>query len=150
MLTDFESIKVFNTQDAKATLAAKLLFEISYDRYIECFDQLSLLSRESFEKNLIDTEAEKFGKKFQKIPVTSLLFNDLNECREILTKSLKAWNSKIAPQFLDEGVQKLLDRLIFYVLPRIEELNRQRLSHCFVNGKIAKTKTRCRLQAHGG
>ncbi|MEK7650961.1 MAG: N-6 DNA methylase [Patescibacteria group bacterium] len=113
VLTDFESIKVFNTQDAKATLAAKLLFEISYDRYIECFDQLSLLSRESFEKNLIDTEAEKFGKKFQKIPVTSLLFNDLNECREILTKSLKAWNSKIAPQFLDEGVQKLLDRLIF-------------------------------------
>ncbi|MEK7169492.1 MAG: N-6 DNA methylase [Patescibacteria group bacterium] len=26
---------------------------------------------------------------------------------------MKAWNSKIAPQFLDEGVQKLLDRLIF-------------------------------------
>ncbi|TSA45096.1 hypothetical protein D4R51_02545, partial [bacterium] len=113
VLTDFESIIVFNTQDVKASLASKRLFEIPCEKYLERFDQLWLLSRESFEKNLIDTEAEKFGKKFQKIPVTSLLFNDLNECREILTKSLGGCNPDVRKDILDEGVQKLLDRLIF-------------------------------------
>ena len=71
VLTDFESIIVFNTQDAKASLASKLLFEIPCEKYLERFDQLSLLSRESFERGLINDWAEEHGKKFQKIPVTA-------------------------------------------------------------------------------
>ncbi|KKU91757.1 MAG: hypothetical protein UY23_C0001G0363 [Candidatus Jorgensenbacteria bacterium GW2011_GWA1_48_11] len=115
VLTDFESLIVFNTQDVKASLASKLLFEIPYSEYLERFDQLSLLSRESFKENSIDDWAEKNGKKFQKVPITALLYNDLNECREMLTKSLVAWNPNLKKdrKLLDEGVQKLLDRLIF-------------------------------------
>jgi type I restriction-modification system DNA methylase subunit len=116
VLTNFERILIFNTQDIKASLASKLLFDIPYNQYIERFDQLSLLSKQSLEEGLLDKYAEEHGKKLQRIPISSLLYNDLNECREMLTKSLAAWNKERIgsnKQLLDEGVQKLLDRLIF-------------------------------------
>jgi len=113
VLTDFESIKVFNAQDIEKSLSDKLFFEIPYNGYIERFEQLWLLSREAFEEGLIDKEAEKYGKKLQKISVTALLYKDLQNCRDILTKDLGQWNPKVNKDLLDEGVQKLLDRLIF-------------------------------------
>lgn len=114
VLTDFESFKVFNAQEIDKSLADKLLFEIPYTQYLERFDeQLSLLSKEAFEKGLIDKYAEEHGKKLQKISVSTLLYKDLQKARDILTKSLAAWNEKVPKDLLDEGVQKLLDRLIF-------------------------------------
>ncbi|MBI2028511.1 MAG: N-6 DNA methylase [Candidatus Levybacteria bacterium] len=113
VLTDFESIKVFNSQALSNYLGDKLYFEINYSEYLECLDQLWLLSKEAFETDLIDKEAEKAGKKLQKVPVTELLYKDLNECRKILTEYLGKWNPKVTKDLLDEGVQKLLDRLIF-------------------------------------
>lgn len=116
VLTNFERILVFNTQDIKASLASKLLFNIPYNQYLERFDQISLLSKQSLEEGLLDKYAEEHGKKLQRIPISSLLYNDLSECREMLTKSLASWNKekiKSNRQLLDEGVQKLLDRLIF-------------------------------------
>ncbi|MDP3056983.1 MAG: N-6 DNA methylase [bacterium] len=114
VLTDFESFKVFNAQEIDKSLADKLLFEIPYTQYLERFDeQLSLLSKEAFEKGLIDKYAEEHGKKLQKISVSALLYKDLQKARDILTKSLAAWNEKVPKDLLDEGVQKLLDRLIF-------------------------------------
>src|SRR3989344_1915503 len=115
VLTDFENIKVFNTQDTKASLASKLLFDIPYSQYSERFEQLYLLSKTSFVDKLLNTYAEEHGKKLQKVPISSLLYNDLNECREMLTESLANWNEELKKdrKLLDEGVQKLLDRLIF-------------------------------------
>lgn len=88
ILTDFESIKIFNAQDIEKSLADKLFFEIPYTKYLENFNQLWLLSKESFKNDLLDKEAEKYGKKFQKIPVSSLLYKDLQKCRNILIKEL--------------------------------------------------------------
>ncbi len=113
ILTDFESIKVFNAQDIEKELSDKLFFEIPYDKYLERFDQLSLLSKEAFQNDLLDKEAEKYGKKLQKVSVSSLLYKDLQRCRDILTNELGQWNEKVSSDLLDEGVQKLLDRLIF-------------------------------------
>jgi Alw26I/Eco31I/Esp3I family type II restriction m6 adenine DNA methyltransferase len=113
LLTNFESIVVFNAQDIKRSLADKLYFEIPYTEYLSRFDQLWLLSKESFQNDSLDKDAEAHGKKFQKIPVTSLLYEDLEKCRDILTKELGQMNEKVSPDLLDEGVQKLLDRLIF-------------------------------------
>lgn len=113
VLTDFESIMVFNAQDIERSLGDKLYFEIPYTQYLERFDQLWQLSKSSFEENLLDKEAEKVGKKFQKVAVSTLLYKDLDKCREILTHDLAQWNSNIDKDLLDEGVQKLLDRLIF-------------------------------------
>lgn len=113
VLTDFESIKVFNAQAISKYLGNKLYFEIPYDKYIDRLDQLLQLSKTSFEKDLIDVEAKKVGKMLQKIPVTEPLYKDLNECRKILMKDLSIWNKNVDKELLDEGVQKLLDRLIF-------------------------------------
>ena len=113
VLTDFESVKVFNAQNIDSSLADKLFFEIKYTEYLDRFEQLWLLSKESFEDDLLDKEAVKHGKKLQKVSVTSSLYKDLDKCRERLTHDLSLWNPKVNGDLLDEGVQKLLDRLIF-------------------------------------
>jgi len=113
VLTDFESLKVFNAQVIDKSLFDKQFFEIKYTEYVDRFDQLWLLSKESFESNFLDTEGEKVGKKLQRVSVSELLYKDLNECRKILTNDLGQWNKDVDKDLLDEGVQKLLDRLIF-------------------------------------
>lgn len=113
VLTDFESLKVFNAQNVSENLSNKLYFEIPYTQYVERFDQIWQLSKESFETGLIDKEAMKVGKLQQKITVTEQLAKDLNEIRDLLTHNLHSWNPGVSPSDLDEGVQKLLDRLIF-------------------------------------
>ena len=113
VLTDFETVKVFNAQDIEKDLVDKQYFSIDYDQYLNRIDQLWLLSKQAFEQDLIDKEAEKVGKKLLKVPVSELLFKDLNECRKILTDRLGKWNRQVPRDLLDEGVQKLLDRLIF-------------------------------------
>lgn len=113
ILTDFESIKVFYCQDPTQTLLSKLVFEIALKEYLDRFDQLFLLSKESFQKNELDTYAQQHGKKFQKIYVGDQLYKHLNECREILITKLGVWNDIQDKELLEEGVQKLLDRLVF-------------------------------------
>ena len=116
VLTNFERLIVFNAQDIKSSLHDKKLFDISYADYLANFEKLDLLSKESFAKNALDAYAESVGKKYQRVPISALLYKDLDECRELLTRSLAAWNKekfKKDPTLLDEGVQKLLDRLIF-------------------------------------
>ncbi len=113
VLTDFETLKVFNAQNVSENLSNKLYFEIPCSQYTERFDQVWQLSKESFEIGLIDKEAMKVGKLQQKITVTEQLAKDLNEIRDLLTHSLHSWNPGVSPTDLDEGVQKLLDRLIF-------------------------------------
>lgn len=112
ILTNFETLIVFNAQDIQGKLHDKRFFEINCNDYLSRINQLNLLSKSSFEKNLLDKEAEKVGKKIQKVSISNLLYKDLQNCRDILTKDLGQWN-KLNPDLLDEGVQKLLDRLIF-------------------------------------
>lgn len=113
ILTDFESIKVFYTQDPTQTLFSKLVFEIGFDEYIDRFDQLWLLSKEALKANELDLYAQKHGKKMQKILVSDQLYKHLDECRKMLIEKLGMWNGIKDQELLDEGVQKLLDRLIF-------------------------------------
>lgn len=113
VLTDFENLKVFNAQDISKHLSDKLFFDIHYSDYISRFDQLYWLTKEAFESDLIDKKAEKVGKKLLKVSVTAALYKDLNDCRAILTNDLTQWNNKVDPELIEEGVQKILDRLIF-------------------------------------
>jgi adenine-specific DNA-methyltransferase len=113
VLTNFERLKVFNAQDIKRSLFDKQLFDIPYTDYLADFEMLTLLSKGSFSANALDTYAEKIGKKYQRVPITETLSEDLDECRKLLTDSLAACNDNLAPEVLDEGVQKLLDRLVF-------------------------------------
>ena len=113
VLTDFESIKVFNAQTESKLLRDKMVFEIPCREFVSDFDRLWLLSKESFEKNALDIYAEKYGKKSKKMTVNEKLFSDLRKAREMLTKSFHLWNKNVDQELLDEGVQRILDRLVF-------------------------------------
>ena len=71
----------------RENFADKLFFEIPYTEYLIALIRLCLLSKEAFQKDLLDKEAEKYGKKLQKVSVTSLLYKDLQKCRDILLKN---------------------------------------------------------------
>ncbi|MBI2576467.1 N-6 DNA methylase, partial [Candidatus Woesearchaeota archaeon] len=116
VLTDFEAIKIFNAEWKSVnplqvqfgqTLPCQLLFEK--------FDTFWLLSRESFEKKSLDTEAEKWGKKVKKIPVDKQLLADLTKFRDFLNKNILKNNASknLSGDELDEAVQRIIDRLIF-------------------------------------
>ncbi len=115
VLTNFEDLKIFNAENIKSSLADKRFKTFHYTEYIARFDELILLSKSAFEGDLLNKEAAKSGKIFERIPVSDTLYKDLDECRDILTKSLIQCNPQLKkdPDLLDEGVQKLLDRLIF-------------------------------------
>ncbi|MFZ3057978.1 MAG: type I restriction enzyme HsdR N-terminal domain-containing protein, partial [Minisyncoccales bacterium] len=74
ILTNFETIIVFNAQDIEGKLSDKLFFQINCNEFLDRFDQLSFLSKEAFKNDILDKEAEKVGKKIQKISVTNLLY----------------------------------------------------------------------------
>ena len=113
VLTDFEVIKVFYSQSISSHLSDKQFFSISCTEFLERFDRLWLLSRESLGSGLIDMEAKDSGKMLEKVSVTDLLYKDLNRSRELLTKGFKLWNESVSRHLLDEGVQKLINRLVF-------------------------------------
>jgi type I restriction-modification system DNA methylase subunit len=112
-LTDFEGLKVFNAQWKGTNLLYNLFKDIPHTGYIERFDELWLLSRQSFEKGLLDIEAEKVAKKGKREPVGKELFDDLILWRQRLYKQLRGWNKGYSEAQIDEAVQRILDRLIF-------------------------------------
>lgn len=112
VLTDFESIKIFNAEIPPKSVSQNLFIELNCRDFINRFDQLWLLSKESFEQKLLDKEAQKWGKLTQRKQVGEKLFEDLMSWRILLTKDFKKQNS-LTDEELDEGVQRILDRLIF-------------------------------------
>ena len=112
ILTDFESIKIFNAEIPPKSISQNLFIELNCRDFINRFDQLWLLSKESFEQKLLDKEAQKWGKLTLRKQVGEKLFEDLMSWRILLTKDLKKQNN-LTDEELDEGVQRILDRLIF-------------------------------------
>jgi len=112
ILTDFESIKVFNAEIPPKSISQNLFIELNCRDFINRFDQLWLLSKESFEQKLLDKEAQKWGKLTLRKQVGEKLFEDLMAWRILLTKDFKKQNN-LTDEELDEGVQRILDRLIF-------------------------------------
>ncbi len=116
VLTDFEAIKIFNAEWKSANpLQAQFGQTLPCRLFLEKFDTLWLLSREGFEKKLLDTEAENWGKKIKKIPVDKQLLDDLTKFRDLLNKNILKNNSSknLSGDELDEAVQRIIDRLIF-------------------------------------
>jgi len=112
VLTDFESIKIFNAEIPPKSVSQNLFIEIKYQDFINRFDQLWLLSKEGFEQRALYKEAQKWGKLTQRKQVGEKLFEDLMSWRVLLSKDFKKQNN-LTNEELDEGVQRILDRLIF-------------------------------------
>jgi len=112
VLTDFEGIKIFNAEIPPKGISDNLFLELSWQNYLDRFDQLYLLSKESFEQGLLSKEAEKWGKLIKRKQVGEKLFEDLTNWRGCLTRQFKKKN-ELTEEELDEGVQRIIDRLIF-------------------------------------
>ncbi len=113
ILTDFESIKVYNAEWDEPRAENSLFFEIKHSEYLKDFDRLWWLSKEGFKKEILDKEALKWGHKPKRVPVDRQLASDLMHWRDLLYNELKGRNPSVNKQKISESVQEVLDRLIF-------------------------------------
>jgi type I restriction-modification system DNA methylase subunit len=129
LLTDFESINIFNAEWEIAIPFQSHFKTILCYEFLDRFDELWLLSKESFEQDLLDKEAEKWGKKTKKIPIDEQLLVDFTKFRELLSKNIMKLNQdkNLTEEDLDESVQKILDRLIFIRNCEDRELEEKKL-----------------------
>jgi len=118
VLTNFKQIRVYhalsNINDIDRNLLKddKGYFWLNCEEFIEQFDRLWLLSRESFEKEEINRLLENVDKRMIK-PIDESILTDLLQYREWLSKDLKDKRMPLSDSKLDEIVQILIDRLIF-------------------------------------
>jgi type I restriction-modification system DNA methylase subunit len=113
VLTNFETLAIFNAEWKVDNPWYNRFRTFANNEYLDRFDELWLLSKDSFEKNLLDEEAEKISKKVKKTSVNKQLLYDFTRFRELLSKNIIKLNKNISRYELDESVQRILDRLIF-------------------------------------
>ncbi len=128
LLTDFEEFRLFDATIKPDTKNPDqgLIFELTYDQYLDNVDKLMLLSKEEVEKGSLDKLILKDPKsKKLRIPVDKAFLADLSQWREELAKDIYKRNIKeledrsdenrvkIQVKILNEAVQKILNRLIF-------------------------------------
>jgi len=107
VLTDFEELKVFNGQ------TGHLFLNLSYHDFLKNFDDLWLLSRESFEQNALSLRAEKYGALPPRLRIEQRLYSQLRQWREELFAQLHLYNKHLTLNQVDEVIQRLFNRLIF-------------------------------------
>jgi type I restriction-modification system DNA methylase subunit len=115
LLTDFQEFRLFDVtiRPNKRNLEAGLRLDLTYDRFLEKFDELWLLSKESVESGLLDQTL--LSKKLSKLrrPVDKEILEDMKRWREVLAKDIYKNQAEITESQLKEDVQRILDRIIF-------------------------------------
>lgn len=118
VLTNFKQIRVYHALSNIKNIDRNLLKDdkgylwIDCENFIEQFDRLWFLSRESFEKEDINKLLQNVDKKLIK-PIDEVILADLLQYREWLSKDLKDKRTYLTDSQIDEIVQILIDRLIF-------------------------------------
>ena len=107
VLSDFEGLQIYNAQ------TGRLFINLSYDNYLRDFDDLWLLSKESFQTDALNERAEKYGALPPRLGIEQRLFNQLCHWREELFNQLHLHNEYLSVSQIDEVIQRLFNRLIF-------------------------------------
>lgn len=121
LLTDFEGLKLFDVTvkpDPRNPIKG-LKIDLQWSQYLQQFEKLWLLSRES----IIQGELDKLllVKPKERIPVDKAILDDLKRWREDLAKDIFKNNINLFhsgdpvknANYLKEITQKILDRIIF-------------------------------------
>ena len=115
LLTDFQELRLFDVtiRPNKRNLEAGLRLDLTYDRFIERFDDLWLLSKESVESGLLDRSL--LSKKLDRLrrPVDKEILEDMKRWREVLAKDIYKNHPNMTEDQLKDNVQRILDRIIF-------------------------------------
>jgi len=112
IVSNFKETRVYNTESTGKTLASMQHYSFSASEYIEKFEYLSDLTKKQFSLNVLDSNAEYFGKKPKRVPIDKQLLNDLLEYREMLVNNIIKENT-ITGENAGHATQKILNRLIF-------------------------------------
>jgi len=111
--TNFEELKIFCVEQENATTQIFRVFKKPED-YISNLQNLMLLSKESFEKNLILKEAENEGRLKKRMSIDKILLKDLIDIRKLIVDDIeKNYPQKYEINDREEIVQRIIDRLIF-------------------------------------
>ena len=121
LLTDFEQLYLFDVtiKPDSRNLFKGLKIELDWDKYLQQFEKLWLLSKESAINGAIDRLL--LVKPKDRLPVDKAILDDLEHWREVLAKDIYKLNPGLFhsgdPQkdadYLKEITQKMLDRIIF-------------------------------------
>jgi len=118
VLTNFKYLRVYHALSNIKNIDKNLLkneqgyFILEAKEFVERFDLLWLLSKESFENEEINKLLKNVDKRLIK-PIDESILADLLQFREWLSKDLKNKRNYLSPEQVDEVVQILIDRLIF-------------------------------------
>src|SRR4030042_2156247 len=115
ILSDFEGLKIFSAEWEETDPEMCLFKDLHYQNYLEKFDDLWLLSRESIEKGELDKVALETGRRPKRTTIDKQLTADLLSWHDFLLKEFQyePKNKKMGRDKLEECLQKLLNRLIF-------------------------------------
>ncbi|MEM3715382.1 MAG: N-6 DNA methylase, partial [Nitrososphaeria archaeon] len=86
-----------------------LIFKLKYSQYLENFDKLWLISKDSVVSGLLDT----YEKRRLRRDVDEELLKDLVYCRRLLVSNVRKNNPQLSKEEINEATQKILDRLMF-------------------------------------
>ncbi len=115
LLTDFQELRLFDVtiRPNRRNLEAGLRLDLAYDRFLERFDDLWLLYKESVESGLLDRSL--LSKKLDRLrrPVDKEILEDMKRWREVLAKDIYKNHPDMTEAQLKENVQRILDRIIF-------------------------------------
>jgi type I restriction-modification system DNA methylase subunit len=107
ILSNFESTHVYAAQ------TNKLCLNLQAGDYVERFDDLWLLSRESFQANLIGEWGVRYGHLPEKQRIEDKLFRQLKRWRDALFKQIHHYNRQLTHSETNEVIQRFFNRLIF-------------------------------------
>ena len=115
LLTDFQELRLFDVTiwPNKRNLEAGLRLDLTYDRFLEKFDELWLLSKESVESGLLDRSLLSKKLDHLRCPVDKKILDDMKRWREILAKDIYKNHPDMTEAQLKDNVQRILDRIIF-------------------------------------
>ncbi len=111
--TNFEELKIFCVQQENAMQNVFRIFK-NPDEYLNNFQDLSFLSKESFEQGVILKKAEDEGRLRKRISIDEPLLNDLMLIRSMIADDIERnYPKKYELNEKDDIVQRIIDRLIF-------------------------------------
>jgi type I restriction-modification system DNA methylase subunit len=115
LLTDFQELRLFDVtiRPNKRNREAGLRMDLNYDHFLERFDDLWLLSKESVESGLLDRTLLSKKLDRQRHPVDKEILEDMKRWRESLAKNIYKNHPDMTEEQLKENVQRILDRIIF-------------------------------------
>jgi hypothetical protein len=116
VVTSFDELRAYKADLDVPAADECLAFRLHYDAYVDRFDLLWLLSRESAQTGALDQYAgEQFGAAQRRMPIGDHLLSQMVLWREELFKQFWSRNRERGASLaqMDEAIQRLINRLIF-------------------------------------